>query len=139
VQSLRRQGRHWDVKPYASELLASKLPSQPGDWVLADGQHMDAVTRAGLVPAVNDSFFFRLSVEGGRTNARQLIEAAQDGRIRWLILRRPLEEHLHQVGTASQKWPAALLDAMQQQFQRIASDEGIFVYGRRGEGGGGER
>lgn len=130
-QALRRQGRDWSIRPYASELVESKLGARPGDWVLADGQHLDAASRAGLIPALNDSFFMRLSVEADRMDPQPLLDAMQDGRIAWLILRRSTDDHVAQINTISQKWPAEVARAMQRLYEPVASGEEIFLYRRR--------
>ncbi len=131
LQALRRQGRDWSIRPYASALVEAKLHARPGDWVLADGQHLDAALRAGLTPALNDSFFMRLSVEAQRMSPQALLDAMQDGRVGWLILRRPTEEHVAQVGTISQKWPAEVARAMQRLYEPVANGEELFLYHRR--------
>jgi len=127
---LCREGIHLEAVPYASPLVEDRLQGHRGDWALADGYHLDAALRAGLVPALNDSFFLRMSVEAGRQSPQPLVEAMEDGRIRWLILRLSAEEHVEQIGTISQKWPAAVAQAMQRLYVLEASGDDVYLYRR---------
>jgi hypothetical protein len=85
---------------------------------------------------VNDSFLFRVLADHGAVSPAAVIQAMEQGRVPLLVLKRTVESHRQQVGTASQKWPAAVVDAMQRYYALEAEGDDIFIYRRRNAASG---
>ena len=130
-RSIRQHGLRLDQVPYGSRFIASRLPSKPGALVLADGQYIPAALDNGYVPLINDPFFFRELSDNGGWKPEGVVRALERGEVEYLLLKRPIENHREQVGSMSQKWPAAILDAMQRCYRLEQSDEDLFAYKHR--------
>jgi len=128
VRLVRERGLHLDLDPFGSPLVSEKLAAADGGGVLADGQLLPAVLHAGLVPLVNDPFVFRLLAEHGRIDASPLVDAMRRGEVGYLVLKQTVETHRRHVGRTSQKWPAELLDAMQQDYALLAAGDDVYIY-----------
>jgi hypothetical protein len=77
---------------------------------------------------MNDPFFFRELSDNGGWNPDGVVRALERGEVEYLLLKRPIESHREQVGSMSQKWPAAILEAMQRCYRLEQSDEDLFAY-----------
>ncbi len=128
---MREHGLRLDRVPYGSRFIASRLEPKPGAYVLADGQYLPAALDNGYVPLINDPFFFRELSDNGGWKPDGVVRALERGEVEYLFLKRPIESHQQQVGSMSQKWPAAILEAMQRCYQLEQSDEDLFVYRHR--------
>jgi hypothetical protein len=129
VRFIRERGLRLDRRPFGSAVVAGRLRS--GGGALADGQLVPAVLHAGQTPLVNDPFVFRLMVEQGRIDAAPLVDAIERGDVRWLVLKQTLAAHREHVGRVDQKWPAAVLDAMEEHYVLAASGDEVYLYRRR--------
>ena len=136
LQFVRQHGLCLPDSPYGAAMIAKQLQTSPGAYVLADGQHISAVLEAGCRPLVNDSFLFRVLADHGAVSPAAVIQAMEQGRVPLLVLKRTVESHRQQVGTASQKWPAAVVDAMQRYYALEAEGDDIFIYRRRNAASG---
>lgn len=125
---IRAHGLRLPTEPYCGQLIAHRLGPGRGEAVLADGQHLSAVMQAGWVPLVNDSFLQRLLVDHGRMDPRPTVEAIEEGRVAWLVLKRPIEEHQQQLGMVSQKWSPVVLEAMRRRFVLDVAREDLLVF-----------
>jgi hypothetical protein len=130
LQLVRQHGLSLPDRPFGGPFIAAHLKNAPNAYVLADGQHVSAVLQAGCRPLVNDSFLFRVLVSGGIVNPGPVIHAMEQGQVPFLVLKRTIESHRQQVGTPSQKWPGAVLEAMQRCYVLVAEDDDIFIYRR---------
>ncbi len=130
-RSIRQHGLRLDRVPYGSRFIASRLKPKPGAYVLADGQYLPAALDNGYVPLMNDPFFFRELSDNGGWKSDGVVRALERGEVEYLFLKRPIESHREQVGSMSQKWPAAILEAMQRYYQLEQSDEDLFAYKHR--------
>jgi hypothetical protein len=132
VQFIRQHGLRLPVLPYGQALIAQRLESGRQGYVLADGQHLAAVLHAGCRPLVNDPFLFRVLVEGGVLSPQTVIGALEQGTVKYLVLKRTVESHREQLGTLSQKWPAAVVEALARYYVLDATGgEDIFIYRHR--------
>ena len=131
LQFVRQHGLNLPDRPYGGAWIAARLQNSPSAYVLADGQHISAVLQAGCRPLVNDSFLFRVLADHGLLSPAAVIQAIEQGRVPFLVLKRTVESHRQQVGTISQKWPAVVLEAMQRYYVLEAEGEDIFIYRRR--------
>ncbi len=127
---IRQHGLRLDQVPYGSRFIASKLEPKPGAYVLADGQYLPAALDNGYVPLMNDPFFFRELSDNGGWKPEGVVRALERGEVEYLLLKRPIESRLEQ-GSMSQKWPAAILEAMQRCYRLEQSDQDLFAYKRR--------
>ena len=114
--------------PYGAGLVSARLGPPAGTYVLADGQYLPAVLHAGWTPLLNDPFYFHLQVENGGLKPDLVVQAMERGEVQYLVLKRPIESHLHMVGTLGQKWPPDLLRAMQRRYRLKACGEECFIY-----------
>ena len=128
---VRQHGLRLDRVPYGSRFIASRVKSKPGAYVLADGQYLPAALDNGYVPLMNDPFFFRELSDNGGWKPDGVVRALERGDVEYLFLKRPIESHREQVGSMSQKWSAAILDAIERCYQLDQSDEDLFVYKHR--------
>jgi hypothetical protein len=130
MRFIRSHGLRLPTEPYCGKLIADRIGPGQGRLILADGQHLAAVMQAGWVPLLNDSFLQRLLVDHGRMSPQATVQAIDSGRVAWLVLKRPIEEHLEQVGRVSQKWCPAVLAAMKRRFvlDRALSAEFVYIY-----------
>jgi hypothetical protein len=133
ARELRHRGFRFYTSPYASSFLSSRLSHSRPTYVLADGQYLDAVLQEGLTPLINDPFLFRQLVGNGTLKSDKVIEAMEQGKVEYLVLKRTIAMHRKHVGSISQKWPAELLDAMDRGYALEAATEDIFLYRRRTE------
>lgn len=130
---LRHRGFQCYTTPYGSSWITSRLASSTPTYVLADGQYLDAVLRAGLAPLVNDPFLFRQLVGNGGLSPDRIVEAMARGEVQYLVLKRSIAGHRKQLGSISQKWPREVVDAMQEHYVLdMAEGEDLFVYRHRG-------
>jgi hypothetical protein len=125
---IRQHGLRLDQAPYGSQFIASRLEAKPGAHILADGQYLPAALENGYVPLMNDPFFFRELSDNGGWKPDGVVRSLERGEVEYLFLKRPIESHREQVGSMSQKWPTAILEAMQRYYRLEQSDEDLFVY-----------
>jgi hypothetical protein len=130
-RSIRQHGLRLDRVPYGSRFIASRLEPKPGAYVLADGQYLPAALDNGYLPLMNDPFFFRELSDNGGWKPDGVVRALERGEVEYLFLKRPIESHREQVGSMSQKWPAAILEAMQRYYRLEQSDGDLFAYKHR--------
>jgi len=133
IRFLRSHGLRLDRVPYRGAFIEQHLGRGDGAFVLADGQYLDGVLHAGFRPLVNDPFFLRMLLDRGAFPTEGILGAIRQGDVRWVVLKRPIEGHLRQVGSMSQKWPKALLDPIQQHYRLEAAEEDIFIYRWQGK------
>jgi hypothetical protein len=125
---IRAHGLRLPTTPYCGQPIAERLGHGHGAYVLADGQYLSAVMQAGWTPLVNDSFLQRLLVDHGRMDVRPTVQSIEEGRVEWLVLKRPIAEHQEQVGSVSQKWSPKVLEAMQRGFTLDLADKDRFLF-----------
>jgi hypothetical protein len=133
VQLIRRHGLRFPVEPYGGKLIAQHLAGAGNGYVLSDGQHLAAVLQAGCRPLVNDPFLYRVMVQSGVLSPRIMLDAIEQGRVKYLVLKRTVESHRAQVGTSmSQIWPLAVVEVFARDYVLDATPaEGIFIYRHR--------
>ncbi len=125
---MREHGLRLDRVPYGSRFIASRLEPKPGAYVLADGQYLPAALDNGYVPLINDPFFFRELSDNGGWKPDGVVRALERGEVEYLFLKRPIESHRQQVGGMGQKWPLAILEAIERHYRLEQSSEDLFVY-----------
>ncbi|HEV3344039.1 MAG TPA: hypothetical protein VG125_26935 [Pirellulales bacterium] len=131
-------------QPAAYETVRSALAGEPEDvGILADGRQVDMVMKTGHQAWVNDSYLYSLLVQNGTLDSSPLIERLQDGRIRWLVFRKTLDDHREAIGFDTHCWPIEAIDVMPKYYELVTAENGIWVYRHRkvaatlrgGEGG----
>jgi hypothetical protein len=107
--------------------LTSALGAAQAPYILADSNRIASVTSAGLVPAVNDPFLYRILARNRMIDAGRLADDLRAGRVGGLVLSRPLEQY----SIDGKTWPAEIVDAMKSHFAAVASDNSntyIYLY-----------
>ena len=116
------------VRQTAADQLAVKqvLEEAPSDCqVLADGEWVPSVLDAGRLPLVNDPYMLRVLAERKLLSMEPIIELLDSGRVCYLILDRPIDDHRH---PEPGRWPAEVLDAMERSFVPIVQRDGLWIY-----------
>jgi len=132
AREVRHQCRSSFERPkhYAmiEEYLADESPEAE---LLADGRMVDAVLAAGRRPWLNDSYLYMLLVDNGTLDASPLLERLRDGRIKWLFMRKDLEDHVEASTRQGNCWPMSVLDAFPRYYELVEKKNGLWVYRHR--------
>lgn len=108
------------------------LNGEPSDvGLLADGRMVQVALAAGHRPWLNDSFLYMLLVDNGTLDAAPLLDRLRDGRIKWLFLRKTLEEHREAVDSNTDCWPPEALAAFPRYYDFIEESDGLYIYRHR--------
>jgi Dolichyl-phosphate-mannose-protein mannosyltransferase len=120
----REASRAWNqtnLQP-RSPALAAALAGVTSDYVLADAPCVALVSSLGLVPAVNDPFFYRVLVRNRLLDPRQLAADMRAGRVGALVLSRPLETYTED----GKGWPAEIVAVMSSHFASAGFQQAQF-------------
>jgi hypothetical protein len=99
--------------------------------LLADGRMVQVALAAGHAPWLNDSFLYMLLVENGTLDVGPLVERLEDGRIKWLLLRKTLDEHREAIASKTDCWPPEVIDAFPRYYELLEESDGLYVYRHR--------
>ncbi len=128
VRFLRERGLQFQQTPHGLSVVSQRLDLSGDTLVLADGQYLPAVLHAGGTPLLNDPFAFRVLVDKGSLKPTPVVEAMQRGEVKYLVLKRTVEGHREQIDQVSQKWPAEIVEAMQQYYVLDTAGDELFIY-----------
>ncbi|HVX61713.1 MAG TPA: hypothetical protein VHC19_13955 [Pirellulales bacterium] len=104
------------------------LADEPADVeVLADGRTIPMVLEAGRRPWLNDPYLYTLLVDNGALDPAPLLDRMKDGRIKWLILRRPVDFHVKYPGC----WPPEALAMIPRHYTLASKAAGLSIYRHR--------
>lgn len=132
VREIRQQVRSPAKKSPAYETARRWLDGETADvGLLADGRMVDVALAAGYAPWLNDSFLYMLLVDNGTLDVGPLVERLADGRIKWLLLRKTLEEHREAIDSNTDCWPPQVIDAFPRFYELLEESDGLYVYRHR--------
>jgi hypothetical protein len=107
---------------------APDLASLPGklatSYVLADRQFIAPVMRVGLVPAVNDPYFYQVAVRNRAVDVHRLVADMRAGRVSAIILEKPIGEN----GQGEPNWPVQVVDVMRSHYVPSGRADAGFLY-----------
>ena len=116
-------------RPKYYEMIADYLAHEPAEIdLLADGRMVDAVLAAGRRPWLNDSYLYMLLVDNGTLDPSPLLERMRDGRVKWLFMRKDIEDHVDASTRQGNCWPVAVLDAFPRYYELVEKRNGLWVY-----------
>ncbi len=119
-------------EPDAYETVRATLAGEPAEvGILADGRQVDMVMKTGHRAWVNDSYLYSLLVQNGTLDSSPLIERLQDGRIKWLVFRKTLDDHREAIGFDTHCWPIEAIDVMPKYYDLVTAENGIWIYRHR--------
>ena len=119
-----------EAMPY--EVVRECLAGEPDDIeVLADGRMIDLVLAAGRRPWLNDSYLYMLLVENGTLDSQPLVERLNDGRIKWLFLRKTLAEHIEAEERGTRCWPKEAIELFTSHYELLTKKDGLWAYRHR--------
>lgn len=131
VRELREYYRS-PLEPVPYEVVRDCVADEPADVeVLADGRMVDLVLAAGRQPWLSDSYLYMLLVENGTLDSSPLVERLSDGRIKWLFLRKTLEDHVEANHNGTRCWPQEVIDAFEAHYELTTKKDGLWVYRHR--------
>ncbi|HWB10398.1 MAG TPA: hypothetical protein VG826_14295 [Pirellulales bacterium] len=132
LHEIKRHLRTPLEQPAAYETVRSALEGEPADvGILADGRQVDMVMRTGRQAWVNDSYLYSLLVQNGTLDSTPLIDRLRDGRIKWLVFRKTLDDHREAIGFDTHCWPIEAIDVMPKYYELVTAKNGIWVYRHR--------
>lgn len=104
------------------------LADEPADVeLLADGRAIPMVLETGRQPWLNDPYLYTMLVDNGALDSAPLLERMKDGRIKWLIFRRPVDFHVKYPGC----WPQEVLKMIPRHYTLASKAAGLSIYRRR--------
>jgi hypothetical protein len=81
----------------------------------------------GLVPAVNDPYFYRVAVRNGAIDAGRLADDMRAGRVEGLVLAKPREQYAR----GSDEWPPEITAVMLSDFAACGRADTGYLYVHR--------
>jgi hypothetical protein len=94
------------------------------EYVLADREFIGPAIWAGLIPAVNDPFFYGVLVKNRAVDVGRLVEDMKAGRVSALVLATPLEQY----NPAKNGWPPEILDVMRSHYAPAGRADDGYLY-----------
>jgi hypothetical protein len=94
------------------------------EFVLADRQFIGPAIWAGLTPAVNDPFFYGVTVKNHAVEVGRLVEDMKAGRVSALVLAKPLEQYT----LDGKEWPAEIVDVMRSHYAPAGRADAGYLY-----------
>jgi hypothetical protein len=119
VKALRSGERRADLTSVADQVK--------NRCVLADRQYVAPAVSAGLVPAVNDPYFYRVAVRNGAIDAGRLADDMRAGRVGGLVLAKPREQYAR----GSDEWPPEITAVMLSDFAACGRADSGYLYVHR--------
>jgi len=113
--------------PFSGPEFTELAGLQPGSSVLADGEHIDLLVRAGYRPVVNDPLQFWLLAKKGTVRLASVLDALERGDVPYLVLAQPIQWHRQRPAEDS-FWPPEILAAMDRRYRLVSSRGGRYVY-----------
>jgi hypothetical protein len=132
LHEIKRHLRTPLKEPAAYETVRSALAGEPADvGILADGRQVDMVMRTGREAWVNDSYLYSLLVQNGTLDSSPLLDRLRDGRIKWLVFRKTLDDHREAIDFDTHCWPIEAIEVMPKYYELVTAANGIWVYRHR--------
>ncbi|HVA47009.1 MAG TPA: hypothetical protein VNH11_11635 [Pirellulales bacterium] len=132
LREIRRRGRSPTKESPSYETAQRWLAGETSDvGLLADGRMVQVALAAGHRPWLNDSFLYMLLVDNGTLDAAPLVERLRDGRIKWLFLRKTLEEHREAIDSNTDCWPLEVIESFPRYYEFVEESDGLYIYRHR--------
>jgi hypothetical protein len=132
LREVRQQARRSTPESPSYAAARRWLAGEPSDvGLLADGRMVQVALAAGHTPWINDSYLYMLLVDNGTLDVAPLIRRLEDGRIKWLLLRHTLEEHIQAIDHNTDCWPPDVLAAFPRHYELLEESDGLYIYRHR--------
>jgi hypothetical protein len=132
VREVKHQLTSPPQQPAAYAMVKRYLAGEPADVeLLSDGRMVDTVLGAGHRPWLNDSYLYMLLVKNGTLDLSKLLERLEDGRIKWLFLRKTAADHKATIDCDGGCWPVEVIQCVPRCYDLLEANEGLWVYRHR--------